>query len=531
MWQFLSRLARALRPAPRPAGARAAPPGTAGAAELASLTARRAALRKELAEIQAKYDAAATTPENARHWAAADSLSARGANSPDVRRKLRERARYEFGSNGYCMGLVTTLANDLIGVGPKLQVLTEDRGVNAQVERAFAEWAEAVGLAEKLWTMKQAKVRDGEGFALLTTNGSLPVSVQLDLRLVEADQIATPEFDFKPPPGTASWVDGIEFNSAGVAVAYHLLKDHPGDALLGPLFHDYDRLPARSVLHWYRCDRPGQARGVPEITPALPLFATLRRYTLATLSAAETAANFAAILETEAPPDGAPESDSDFDRSFETMPVERGMLTALPAGWKMNQLEPQNPSTTYEMFKRELLKEIGRPCNAPFNVISGDSSPYNYSSARLDHLLYRAAVRVEREVCRRNVLERIFRSWLDEAVMIPGLLPEGLALAGLPHAWHWPGTETIDPIKERKADTEALSNGTTTYAALLAEGGLDWEDVMRQRAREKELLEELGLPPPPAPVHRTGGAAPAAQGQAVEGAAVPRNGQGRLRVD
>ena len=38
--------------------------------------------------------------------------------------------------------------------------------------------------------------------------------------------------------------------------------------------------------------------------PALPLFAQLRRFTLAVLSAAETAADFAGILYTDAPANG-----------------------------------------------------------------------------------------------------------------------------------------------------------------------------------------------------------------------------------
>ena len=32
-------------------------------------------------------------------------------------------------------------------------------------------------------------------------------------------------------------------------------------------------MPAAAVIHAFRPDRPGQRRGVPEITPALPLFA------------------------------------------------------------------------------------------------------------------------------------------------------------------------------------------------------------------------------------------------------------------
>lgn len=60
--------------------------------------------------IRAKYDAAALTEDNRRHWANADGLSANAANSPAVRRVLRNRARYETANNSYARGIVLTLA-------------------------------------------------------------------------------------------------------------------------------------------------------------------------------------------------------------------------------------------------------------------------------------------------------------------------------------------------------------------------------------------------------------------------------------
>ncbi len=45
------------------------------------------------------YDAVQTTPENRRHWANADHMSANAANSPHVRREARSRARYEAANN------------------------------------------------------------------------------------------------------------------------------------------------------------------------------------------------------------------------------------------------------------------------------------------------------------------------------------------------------------------------------------------------------------------------------------------------
>ena len=67
------------------------------------------------AVIRSRYDAAQTTDENRRHWANADALSAAAANSLDMRRTVRNRARYEVANNCYLSGMVQTLANDCIG--------------------------------------------------------------------------------------------------------------------------------------------------------------------------------------------------------------------------------------------------------------------------------------------------------------------------------------------------------------------------------------------------------------------------------
>lgn len=76
--------------------------------------------------VRAGFDSAVTTEHNRRHWANADGMSADAAASPEVRRTLRNRARYEVANNAYARGIVLTLANDVIGTGPRLQLLTEN---------------------------------------------------------------------------------------------------------------------------------------------------------------------------------------------------------------------------------------------------------------------------------------------------------------------------------------------------------------------------------------------------------------------
>jgi lambda family phage portal protein len=435
------------------------------------------------AVLRARYDAAQTTAENARHWAMADSLSANSAASADVRRKLRERARYEVANNSYAKGIVLTLANDCIGTGPRLQLLTEDSDTNNRVEAAFAQWARAVDLAGKLRTMRVVKSVDGEAFAVLTANPMIDSPVMLDVQLVEADRVATP---LGAVPLTDSGVDGILLDAYGNPQAYSILRQHPGD--LANWLTAVDLIDADAVVHWFRADRPGQHRGIPEITPALPLFAQLRRYTLAVIAAAETAADFAAVLFTDSPANGEAQALEPMD----VVELEKRMATVLPDGWRLGQVEAQQPTTSYAEFKREILNEIARCLNLPYNIAACNSSGYNYASGRLDHQTYYKSIRVEQAHLGEAVLDRILAAWLDEAELTSDLSILR-TVRSMPHPWFFDGTEHVDPAKEANAQATRLSSNTTTLAVEFARQGRDWETELRQRAKEMALMKELGL--------------------------------------
>jgi len=358
------------------------------------------------------------------------------------------------------------------------------------VEQEFMDWADAIKLPEKLRTMRMARTDSGEVFAMLIANPKVDSPVKLDLRLIEADQITTP--DLFRQTSTLNTIDGIVFDNCGNPLEYHVLKAHPGDVITG-FSLDYDRIPAASMIHYFRADRPGQNRGIPEITPALPLFAQLRRYTLAVLAAAETAADFAAVLFTDAPANGEAESVEPMD----LVELERRMATVLPGGWKLGQVHAEQPATGYAEFKKEILNEIARCLNMPFNVACGNSSGYNYASGRLDHQTYYKSIRVDQDHIGLAVLDRVLRAWLDEAILISEFLPlwmRTVAFRDFKHQWFWDGMEHVDPAKEASAQATRLENHTTTLAYEYAKQGRDWESELRQRAKEVSLMTELGLP-------------------------------------
>lgn len=454
--------------------------------------------------VKAKYDAAQTTEDNRKHWAAADSLSATGANSRTVRSTLRNRSRYEVANNCYARGIVNTMAAYTVGAGPTLQLTWRGerldpareiamREAAQRVEMLWATWAYERRLTQKLTTAAMAMVVDGEAFAVITNakRRKLSTPVQLDCRIMECDWFDDPSWNADE--------SGVQLDSVGDPVAYAKLRSHPGDNGT-TVDTQYDWIAADRVLHLFRRERAGQVRGIPQTTAALPLFAQLRRFILATITAAETAADFAAILYGDQPPDT---DDPQIVDAWDRVEIERGAFLTAPGGSRIAQLKAEHPNATFDEFVKALLREIARCLGVPAVIALGDASAYNYASGRLDLQSYGRQMAVERsQVLEREFLDRLWEEWLDEALLIPGFLPsEFAATAGdWEFGWRWSEPEHVDRAKEASGQAQELASRTTTLAREYARRGLDWETELRQIAREVALMKELAISPAAAPV-------------------------------
>jgi len=440
----------------------------------------------ESAPLRGRFDSALTTDDNANHWAMADGLAADAAANPGIRYILRNRARYEVHNNCYARGVGETIANDFVGTGPRLHI-DDDRfpdDVLADIEAKWQAWSYAVDLAGKLRVMRKARRQDGETFALKITNPKLNHPVKLDLKVVEADRVRFVDIQLLLVPS----VDGIRYDDYGNPLTYHVLRVHPGFWSYATGYvgfpWEYDAWDAKSVIHWFRKDRPEQHRGLPEILPALPLYATLRRFTQATLDAAETAADFAVLIQTTA---GADDAET-FAPFVDSVPLARRMITALPEGYQASQMKPEHPATTYPMFKREIIAEIGRCENVPYNVIAADSSESNFASGQLDHKIYFRNREIERAEAKTLILDNLFNDWLAEATLISdrgqSFIPQDIKSAGtIAHSWHWDSNELGDPLKLAAAKSTALKAGLTTIPAEYAARGVDWVKAFASAAR------------------------------------------------
>lgn len=447
--------------------------------------------RTEAKTVRARYDAAQTTANNRKHWSAADLLSSREANSPAVRATLRSRSRYEcHEANSFARGIVGTLVNDTIGRGPRLQLETLTGPAKASIEHRWRIWSRQMRLCHKLQTSCAALVTDGETFLHAATNPRLKDPCQLDLSLTEADQIAAP-WGLGDAYADPNYVDGIKLDNFGNPLLYHRLKAHPGD-LWDAGSSQKDDIDADDMIHLFRRDRPGQYRGIPWLTTALPLFAVLRRYTLAVLASAESVASFGGVIYTDSPQ--AQPADVDVMDQIE---LEMRSFLTLPEGWKMGQLKAEQPTTVFEMFRNAILMEIARCVHMPLNKALGNSGGYNYASGRLDHQTYFAAIRVVRHMYEIECLDRIFEWWLDEALLIPGYLehvpPQKY---GIDRSWIWDEPEHVDPGKVANSTAVLWNLGLLSDEEYHQARGVDPDEHDARMARQMARRARLGLPLP-----------------------------------
>lgn len=441
-------------------------------------------------QLAARWDAAQTTDMNRNHWgASADQWDANSSARPQVRRLLRNRARAEAQNNGWLAGIQTRLANDVIGAdGPRLLLNcgdSADQRKVALIEDRVFEHMQRIDMPGKLRTARKAYVTDGDVFGLFVSNSRLPGDgVQMDWVLRETDQFA--EIMPRVEPNV---VDGIRYDQFENPIEYFLLDQHPGSTFNIAASYNGQWIPARRVTHWAHVTRPGLQRGVGEVAPVLELFAILRRFTMATLTAAETSASFAAILKTTMPAAAAAAEQP----TWATMPIARGMAMSAPDGWEPVQMKPEHPTSTFGEFERRILSQIGSALDMPYVVACMDASQSNYSSMRGDRLAYLRKIESNRSAIERRILDPFVGLWLDEAAQA-GLIPYGLPVRDKwTWSWAWDGFSHIDPLKEATAEQVALSGSSTTLADVCSRRGLDWRKVLQQKAAERAFAESLGL--------------------------------------
>jgi lambda family phage portal protein len=260
------------------------------------------------------YDGGSRDRTSLRNWR--PGAGSANADTTLDRTDLRARSRDLARNNPTACAAINANVTNVIGTGlsmrPRIDAktlgLTEDEAeaYEDQIEREWqlcaltqdidaAKTLDFYGLQEQAF---RAMLESGDVFPLLPSiqrRGGNPYT--LAVQLVEADRVSNPSWK----ADTDTIVGGVEFDTYGAPKQYHISNKHPGD--LRRTGMEWKAYPAfgtktgrRNVLHLFEQLRPGQARGVPFLSPVIEPLRQLSTYSDAELQAAVISASFAVFI-------------------------------------------------------------------------------------------------------------------------------------------------------------------------------------------------------------------------------------------
>ena len=472
------------------------------------------------------------------------SGSADGDLLPDLR-VLREKSRSLVRDDAHAAAAIRVLVDNVVGDGisPQSNLRPETSGLTqAQCDdwNASAEqlWRESCAVAADANDVDdfaaltrlvyRTRLVDGEALAhRLVVPGRGPIATCYEL--IDVDRLEDPA-----SPGNVRY--GVELGDRGEPVAYWLLPHHPDDLRFTTAQALRPTNPERfvrrngdfwNVLHVYRRERPGQSRGLPLLTPAMPLFEHLHHYLDSEIIAARANANVAMFirrpLDPAADPDVRP-VDDDAGRDGELVyheTLEPGTIEYLNEGEEIQPFLPARPGSSFDAFVTRILRAICAALDLPYEMVAKDFGGMNYSSARVALLEARRGFEIEQNALVGTWLKPVWENMVREAIAVGALPTYAAAMRRNPRAfltarWIRPAWGWVDPVKEIDSARQAIAANLSTPDIEASRAGLDAVEVLEARARflvaAREIESRNGLAPGSltAQPTATAGAAPAA---------------------
>lgn len=414
-------------------------------------------------------------------------------------KNLRSRARQLSRDNDYARRFLKLVVSNVVGPqGITMQSKARDPSrrldskANEMIESAFKRWGKRDNCSidgSLSWRDMQRLIietvaRDGEILVRLIKADVNPFGFAL--QVLEADHL---DINYNEPGNRISM--GIEYDGYNRPVNYYIYPIHPGDSsrsteTYGPKI----RVPADEMIHLFIKDRPSQTRGVPWMHAAMTRLNNLDGYEEAEIIAARVGASQMGIF--TSPDGGYP--DGDDDDGDVMMEVEPGVFRRAPAGYDLKMFEPTHPAGNFDAFMKRTLMGVASGLGIAYNSLANDLESVNYSSIRSGSIEERDQWRIIQNWFIESFLNPVYSEWLALALLknqigLPFSKYEKYnAPQWFPRSWDW-----VDPLKDTNAAINEIEAKINTRTNILAERGIDFEDVVMQLSEEEEMLKAAGL--------------------------------------
>lgn len=435
---------------------------------------------------------------------------------------IRERARDLVRNNPHAKKGVGVIVANKIGSGIVAQPAGANQRSNKRLHERFKRWGDDCDITGRLdisgiqSLAERTRCESGEALVrFVPTKMRRTGDVPFRLQVLEPDFIDSSKSSTRADEALIR--NGIEYDAAGVPVAYWLFDAHPGDSGIVTMRRGFQssRVPASELLHYFKPLRAGQSRGITDFAAVLVRLRALDDYDDAEVMRKKIAACLAAFVTT---PQGLPGAsiapttlDADGRRVEQFAP---GMVGYLKPGEGIEVADPK-PSGDYKDFNSVQLHAIAAGLEIPYELLTGDLSEVTYTSHRGGLVQFRGMVEADQwQIVIPQICRPICRRFAREAAGVD---------TGIDSEAEWtftpPRFGLLDPAKEVPAMIEAIQGGIKTWEDTIRREGYDPEEVLDEYGAWQKKLTERGIVMTSDARTQTQPAAPAAAEPAVEVAA------------
>ena len=307
------------------------------------------------------------------------------------------------------------------------------------------------------------------------------------LQAIEGDRVA-------PPVGSKDhkiedYPNGVKTTKAGKHKSYSVCSRLKGGRLA------FERvIPARHVFWFGYYHRFDQTRGVSPLACAINSFVDIYEATNYALAKAKIAQIFGMAFYRDAvEPIGDGDENESTSGEYEVGLNKGPFVLDLEPGDRAEFLENKTPSSEFQAFTGVMTAIALKSLDIPYCFY--DESAANYNGSRLAVVQYEQSAKAKRDDV-RDLLNRITFWRLSIAILNDEIkLPAGMALKDIKFEWTPLGQPWLDPLKEIKADNEAVAGGLISRRRVCKRRGDDFNEIVNELAEEKELMDKLGLTP------------------------------------
>lgn len=464
------------------------------------------ATSRQVAPRQARRYAAARPDRLAGGFSAFGNFNSTAIEARDGLRGLVAHSRKLSQNADYMKAFLKLCRRNIIGPNGILLQNTArdtngalDRFANQAVEDAWRKWGKvgnATVCGKFSWLDLQHMTattmpRDGNVLARIYQGPAYgPFGFQL--QLLDIDQLAIDKVQGDLPGG--GYIDcGIECNALDRPIAYHLYAVHPAMTNRGS--REVVRVPASEIIHLFVPEETGQMIGIPWAHTALRRLNLMEGFEEAALTNARAGAAKMGFIESEIDDDVDPgELNGLLSEKAEIQEVAPGEIEELPVGKSFKAYDPKYPDGEMDPFMKLMLRGAAAGLGVAYHSLANDLTGANFSSLHHGVSEERAEWRTLQNFLSSHLHDRVFSAWLPMAILTGQIALPMAKLAKYDAAsWKPRGWKAVNPVDEANANKTLMAAGLRSPQDILADAGLDIEDVYEEIAQAKKLAEQYGL--------------------------------------